>query len=293
MLIPLQLFCRCWLQNGGHLLPLDKSNNKLKIALIGAGAVVPCTVLSTLRHLDLASASPRPAVRTDAHSFGRLRRSFARLSLSLSRDTAGSGSVGVPNSNVAVTPLEAFTNLGFDTVYDPANSTAFAAAAAASADVAIVFGSAHLGEGHDGTDLLFVPPSGTGSTVEDMILAVAKAQKKTVVVAACPGQILTDWRTEVASILVPFLPGEHVQYGNFDIVLGHFSRIFQLHTAPHLPCDVIYLVPMFIGCWLALSGTYNPMLRSISVVKVRQHDHRHHLWRAGPAGQAARHVPEC
>ena len=158
-----------------------------------------------------ACLPPRPAVWTDAHSFGRLRRSFARFSLSLSlSDTAGSGSGGVPNSNVAVTPLEAFTNLGFNIVYDPANSTASAAAAAASADVAIVFGSAHSGEGHDRTDLLFSRPSGAGRgpPVEDVILAVAKAQKKTVVVAACPGQILTDWRTEVASILVPFLPGE-------------------------------------------------------------------------------------
>jgi len=135
----------------------------------------------------------------------------------------------VPNSNVAVTPLEAFTNLGFDIVYDPANSTAFAAAAAASADVAIVFGSAHSGEGHDRTDLLFFPPSGAGPTIEDVILAVAKVQKKTVVVAACPGQILTDWRTEVASILVPFLPGE--QYGNFDIVLA-ISHAFPSSTTP-------------------------------------------------------------
>ena len=135
-------------------------------------------------------------------------------------DTAGSGSGGVPNSNVAVSPLEAFTNLGFDIVYEPGHSIAAAVAAAASADVAIVFGSAHSGEGSDRTDLLFAPSGDSAHTVEDVIIAVAQAQKKTVVVAACPGQILTDWRTEVASILVPFLPGE--QYGNAiaDIIFG-------------------------------------------------------------------------
>jgi beta-glucosidase len=49
---------------------------------------------------------------------------------------------------------------------------------------------------------------------------VGKAQPKTVVVAAVPGQILTDWRNSVAAILVPFLPGE--QYGNaiVDIIFG-------------------------------------------------------------------------
>lgn len=135
--------------------------------------------------------------------------------------TAGSGSGGVPHSNVEVTPLAAFQRLGggIDVVFDPANSTAAAAEAARAADVAIVFGSAHSGEGHDRTDLLFYQGAGQ-PRMEDVIAAVAAAQKKTVVVAAVPGQILTDWRSKVAAILIPFLPGE--QYGNAiaDIIFG-------------------------------------------------------------------------
>ena len=41
-------------------------------------------------------------------------------------------------------------------------------------------------------------------------------------------------------------------YGNFDIVLDHFSRIFLLHPTPHALCTVFYLVTMLIGCWLVL-----------------------------------------
>ena len=46
-------------------------------------------------------------------------------------------------------------------------------------------------------------------------------------------------------------------YANFDIVFGpfwdhfldHVSRVSQLHPAPQaLPCAMLYLVPMPIGC---------------------------------------------
>ena len=167
------------LKNDGHLLPLDGNNKKLKIVLIG----------------------------TDANN------SY----------TAGQGAGGGSNSNVAVSPLAAMQTMakthGFSVMYDAGLTAASAAKAAAVADVAIVFGSAHSGEGHDRTDLLFNNETGT-ERLENVITEVAKVQQKTVVVAAVPGQILTDWRDDVAAILIPFLPGE--QYGNAiaDIVFG-------------------------------------------------------------------------
>lgn len=163
------------LKNEGQLLPLDKSDKKLKIVLIGADA-------------------------TDAY-------------------TAGQGSGGVSNSNVAVSPLAAMQAMGLSVTYDAGATVSAAAQAAAAADVAIVFGSAHSGEGHDRTDLLFYNASGA-ERLEYVIAAVAKVQKKTVVVAAVPGQILTDWRDDVAAILIPFMPGE--QYGNAicDLLFG-------------------------------------------------------------------------
>ena len=36
--------------------------------------------------------------------------------------------------------------------------------------------------------------------------------------------------------------------GNFDISFDHSSRISQLYPTSHVPCAVLYLVPMLIGC---------------------------------------------
>lgn len=63
------------------------------------------------------------------------------------------------------------------------------------------------------------PPS-TGAQIEDVIVAVGAVNKNTIVSAAVPGQILTNWRDSVDAILCAFLPGE--QYGNAiaDIIFG-------------------------------------------------------------------------
>ena len=39
-----------------------------------------------------------------------------------------------------------------------------------------------------------------------------------------------------------------VVYGSFHIIWDHLSRISQLHPTPHALCDILYLVPMLIGC---------------------------------------------
>ena len=56
----------------------------------------------------------------------------------------------------------------------------------------------------------------------------------------------------------PYYAGPRVEatfpgYGSFDIILDHFSRISQPHTIPRAPCDMLYLVPVHIGCWLVLA----------------------------------------
>jgi beta-glucosidase len=139
--------------------------------------------------------------------------------------TAGSGSGHVSDSNVAVSPMQAFERLG----YQVTNSTGCeggkdhrdaAASTAADADVAIVFVSATSGEGHDRADLKLSSVGGCKYAQEDLIEAVAAKQKKTIVVMVAPGPIRTDWRDKVAAIFCAFLPGE--QYGNAitDLIFG-------------------------------------------------------------------------
>ena len=44
-------------------------------------------------------------------------------------------------------------------------------------------------------------------------------------------------------------------YGNFDMILDHFSRYSQLHTTPHAQCDIVSAHVDWI-----LIGACNPML---------------------------------
>ena len=37
-------------------------------------------------------------------------------------------------------------------------------------------------------------------------------------------------------------------HGNFDIILVHLTRVCQPSTTPPVPCDVLYVVPMLVGC---------------------------------------------
>ena len=50
------------------------------------------------------------------------------------------------------------------------------------------------------------------------------------------------WR-EIAMRILSF----DALYGNFDIILDHFSHSSMLHNTPHAPCAVIYLVRMLSG----------------------------------------------
>jgi len=41
---------------------------------------------------------------------------------------------------------------------------------------------------------------------------------------------------------------EAEMYGNFDIIWDQFSRTYQFHPTPHVPCTPLYFVPMLAGC---------------------------------------------
>lgn len=58
---------------------------------------------------------------------------------------------------MAVSPLEAFRLAGQDVLYSNASSLESAKAAADAADIAIIFASAHSGEGSDRKNLLLQP----------------------------------------------------------------------------------------------------------------------------------------
>lgn len=77
-----------------------------------------------------------------------------------------------------------------------------ATAAAAKADVAVVFVADHVSEGADRTDLRL--PGDQDALIE----AVARANPRTVVVLHTAGPVLMPWRDRVAGIIAGWYPGE-------------------------------------------------------------------------------------
>ena len=77
-----------------------------------------------------------------------------------------------------------------------------AVAAAAMADVAVVFVADHVSEGADRTDLRL--PGDQDALIE----AVARANPRTVVVLHTAGPVLMPWRDKVAGIIAGWYPGE-------------------------------------------------------------------------------------
>jgi beta-glucosidase len=146
--------------------------------------------------------------------------------------TAGQGSGGV-TTNAVVYPLAAMQHLfGSDAsniVYEEGKTVVAAVSAAKDADIAIVFGSAKSGEGHDRANL-----SLDGNS-DDVIAAVSRVQKNTIVVMTVPGSVLTPWRGEVPAILTNFFPGEQVGPALGDIIFGVVSPSAKLPvTMPNL-----------------------------------------------------------
>ena len=79
---------------------------------------------------------------------------------------------------------------------------AAAAAVAARADVAVVFGEKWASEGEDQADLTL------GAGQDELIAAVARANPKTVVVLETGNPVLMPWRDGAAAILEAWFPGQ-------------------------------------------------------------------------------------
>jgi len=127
--------------------------------------------------------------------------------------TGGTGSGGV-NGLDTVPPDAALKALGLNVTYTSGSSVDDAVKAAKAADLAIVFSSAHSGEGRDRESLSL------GGNIDSVIPAVAAVQAKTIAVVTAPGPVLTPWRDSVPAILTNFLPGEQVGPALGDILFG-------------------------------------------------------------------------
>lgn len=181
----------------------------------------------------------------------------------------GHGSGEVPPSHL-VTPLAAFKEaLGdeVEIVFDKGHNLEDAARTAKEADFAIVFVGASATEGGDRANLNLdnncrisvfggktMECDGNDANQNALVLAVARAQPRTVAVLNVPGAILMPWANEVNSIIMSFMPGQ--QFGNAiaDLILGKVNPNGKLPvTMPNIENEMSFTQKQFPGVKLSPS----------------------------------------
>ncbi len=167
------------------------------------------------------------------------RRQVRRMAL-LGRLAAKPNTGDVGSSQVrppyVVTPLEglqAAAGQGMDLVFDDGRRVSRAVAAAQAADLAVVVagltrrdeGENALGGRGDRTSLRLSRHD------ESLILAVAEAQPRTVVVLMGGGPIITEaWRAHVPAMLMAWYPGMEGGHALADLLFG------EVNPSGRLPC---------------------------------------------------------
>jgi beta-glucosidase len=103
--------------------------------------------------------------------------------------------------------------------YSDGSDLQAAVALATAADYAIVFVATLSEEGSDRKSLS-LDDGADHHGQNALISAVAKANKKTIVVASVPGAVLMPWSPEVSAILTNFMPGQQGGNAIADVLFG-------------------------------------------------------------------------
>jgi len=145
----------------------------------------------------------------------------------------GSGEV---TPSYYVSPLEgirAAAGAGAEVLYNNGASIDAAVELAENSDYAIVFVGASASEGGDraslsldgacrikGLDGKDINCDGNDAEQNRLVAAVAKANKRTIVVASVPGAFLLPWVHDVQAALVNFMPGQEAGNAIADVLFG-------------------------------------------------------------------------
>lgn len=159
-------------------------------------------------------------------------RKLALLGFAGSNAVVHGGGSGEVAPSYVVSPLEGITaaaGAGAEVQFLNGTDLAMAATLAASADYALVFVGTLSHEGGDRPSLSLddgCDPDQSGQCYgnahhqNELVMAVAKANPKTIVVASIPGAVLMPWSNDVPAILTNFMPGQQAGNAIADVLFG-------------------------------------------------------------------------
>jgi len=199
------------LKNADGLLPIDSANRR--IAVIGA-------------HADVGVLSGGGSSQVIAHGGDGLE-----IPVTMGLSSAFSQVTYHPSAPLAGIRERA---LNVQVTYDPGTDRKAAAAAAAEADLAIVFADQWCTEAED------LPTLSLPNDQDALIAAVAAANPKTVVVLETGTPVLMPWLDEVGAVLQAWYPGTRGGEAIARILFGEVSPSGRLPIS--FPRDVADLV---------------------------------------------------
>jgi beta-glucosidase len=119
----------------------------------------------------------------------------------------GSGNVTPFSFTTPLDAIKARAGRRVNVTYSDGSDPAGAAAAAKTANVAVVFANDYETEGSDRQCLTLECPN-SGGDQDSLIQQVAAANPRTIVVLETGAPVLTPWRSQVAGLLEAWYPGE-------------------------------------------------------------------------------------
>jgi len=136
------------------------------------------------------------------------------------------------------TPLDAILARarleGIEVIQSPSDNVTEAQAAAAKADLALIFAGATSGESVDRADL------NLANGANELIASVAEVSNKTAVLLQICGSVVMPWHQNVSSILAMFLGGEGTAHAWASLLFGDASPSGRLPVmVPETEADTI------------------------------------------------------
>lgn len=170
----------------------------------------------------------------------------------------GSGAVSAPyiiTTTQGMINTLTEVNSKTEVIYNAGTDLTAAASLAAQCSTAIVMATTSSSEGSDRKDLSL------GNNQDELISAIAVANKRTVVVLNVPGAVLMPWADLVPAILVAWMPGQEAGNAVADVLFGKVNPSARLPvTMPNKDNEIAFTKDEYPGSGFPPEAAYDEQL---------------------------------